>query len=513
MQGMSKLSSLRNALAVMAVLFLCITATFETELLSFSTTWDDSRQLDRLGEGEERPEQKNSTKDYSSHSFWSKNLTASPTQDPRRFNANQTWRSWSNTEIHFCEPCRNARVEHHFQCADRILRLVDSDDVLNNKSAIIEAVQKTIALFTPHCDACRTEHCEVFYVTRLGFDEASPTILKSVVHTNLPSIPRDLVYPPDLKAFKNSFNGDVSAIPYAMYNPSILPLPTVLHKSLPITKSRARPTYLASFRVTKTSNCKLLSYDWWAHNRTDMLGLAVLDESLQGLDVVVDVNANLNFDEAHSFEDFRLFDLGGTIYLSHRKTLLPIEVVVGSASAEGPGFLENKFGDGLSVRVLNSFHHKKAWVKRLPYGKNYNFFRSFNTSIFWVEIWPVPHSVAPVLLKKKFNSVADVREDENIPTPVLYTFENELDRQVRRFSSDRGGACCVRLERDVFQDLLTPSQTREIGSAVPYLLVGISHAKSIRRNAHTKGFGFLSRLYAFVPVEPTFKVVARSGFF
>eukprot|EP00540_Astrosyne_radiata_P006998 CAMPEP_0116830794 /NCGR_PEP_ID=MMETSP0418-20121206/4966_1 /TAXON_ID=1158023 /ORGANISM="Astrosyne radiata, Strain 13vi08-1A" /LENGTH=466 /DNA_ID=CAMNT_0004459947 /DNA_START=14 /DNA_END=1414 /DNA_ORIENTATION=+ len=370
-------------------------------------------------------------------------------------------------------------------------------------------------MYPDHCGVCHPDSCGMQRLARLGFDESSPRIWKAVSFATLPSIPEEKRIPKDIERYKKHFSKNSTEAPYSIYNPTLLPLPKDLVKSLPnhiIGSTTERPAYLATFRVTMTDVCRLVPFRWWDVN-SDMLGVAVLDQNLRlinGLNVVVDINKHVHTPKTFRFEDFRLFALNGKLYLSHKMFLLPIRVTAAPPERKRPKehVLPNEFGEGLSVRIPKGYPKEVLKIRKLSGGKNFNFFNSMDGDL-WIELWPVPHRTAPINLGRapRLGSVTIVDE---VPIQSFFAHEHLLTGD-KRYSFDRGSACCIRLEKEHFMDLVSEEEAKAL-EVFPYLLMGISHAKSQKRLKNMKRYTILSRLYAFSPAEP-FPIVALSGLF
>jgi hypothetical protein len=266
---------------------------------------------------------------------------------------------------------------------------------------------------------------------------------------------------------------------YQVYNPSIVLLPSHSNNA----------TYLASFRVS-TVGCHAST----AAESHNLVGLALLNDELDILhDAIVDINRALTWPRWNwkRFEDARLFVHQNCLFLSHGATLVQLGWM---STARTPMALDTVAG---SLRI---FHGPVQQLEPPQRGKNFQY---FTTKDWWVETWPIPHSVGLVVNGTFVVSMTTSRQP--LPAP---SFETDLDHyfgtsSIPRLTNDRGSACCVELT----------SQHLQPYNQVERLLVGISHVKNRDKLENTTdNYRYLSRLYAFVPTPP-FDIVARSGFF
>lgn len=85
-----------------------------------------------------------------------------------------------------------------------------------------------------------------------------------------------------------------------------------------------------------------------------------------------------------------------------------------------------------------------------------------------------------------------------------------LEHEFRFSKRDRGTACCTRLEREYYEDLILAKN--ETAMVPPDVDIGISHVKSALKLPGPARYSYLTRLYAVSTVAP-YQVVAKSGLF
>lgn len=381
-----------------------------------------------------------------------------------------------------CRQCTSARVKTGVNCRNLVMEYVNATRNTEKQASYRQAQLKVAETHRKRCAACHPDICAVQYEPGLRLDQAAPDIVREKVPT------MDFLYENPRRFFA--------------YNPTMVPNPS----SLP-------GAYLASFRISNVHSCGSVAILERAAEEKNQnhLGIALMDQELNILSmVVVDVNSRVgpwfkreNIPVA-KFEDYRLFVKDNVLFVGDGRFVLPIEI----SATPSPSALSVIYGENLYVTPLRN----DSIVDGLTKGKNYNFFYASTGSLF-VEIWPY-RTVAQIIdagdLALKTAPVS--LEGRNCPLP-LPAFKSDL-RKIRTspwgFGQERNTACCVRLEKEYYQDLVLNDTI--LGE--DQVLVGISHAKSHVRLPLTHGqkFGFLSRLYATSSKFPA-RVLALSGLF
>ena len=470
------------------------------------------------------------------------------TKDRVRFNEK------TETLINYCEECRVAAPKQSAPCSSTIrmywsqcLRLGCNGTLDDLRRTMIDIATDPNVEF---CQKCHPQSCAISLTTArpLGFDEASPTVLRSRTVSTLQSIPPDRRFPKNFEKYLRERSIDDLA-PLAVFNPSIIPIPNkTLESFREVTAHNPSvggpPVYLASFRVTMVHHHVPFA---WGDHPSDYLGLALLDKDFQILrEVVVDPNGVLF--GAIRMQDWRLFDLNGTLYLTGKARMMPIEVIAVDTkndSDDGSNattattttkkkknrqkhsnqprvlVLPNMFGSGLRMSI---FEDSVTGFREVPRGKNLQYYQSLSGEHF-VEFWPFQTRVYTMIRNTTTSQVitSGKMDDDDDVQPSFVT-DQVLLKGYYGQTRDRGSACCVRLERQYYESLLNDptmdnrnvndqrSDRQKLALDQPYLLMGISHTKSKSRIPSTNTFIYLSRLYAFLPQHP-FHVVAGSGLF
>lgn len=411
--------------------------------------------------------------------------------------------------VYVCDTCSKATVkETKMGCIKYIAPLLLESN--NATWQMLEYAQEAVAIqFPDECNVCHPTICLGGTVDReVGFDAAAPKQLWGVVPA-LKSLPGQYRIPPHAMLNNNTLYKYVNDLPddkYILhaYNPSLVPVPSNIVADLP------NAHYLASFRLSTLQTCAPQTYQSSAKVKKHMnfLGLAVLDDQLQIIrDLIVDVNEH--FGSTH-FEDFRLQILKGTTYVVHGRNLLPIEV---STRSKGRGHISNIFGDdGLYVKSLTD---DVIQIRRVaPNFKNTHIFESADSKLY-LEFWPEgPRKVKEVFFRGDVDVVAGNQIDSSeLPRPSFASHASLLGYTPYAMSRPRGSACCLKVLRSDYADLLPAAGQNENLLSSEYILVGISHSKSGKYGTGANGqYLYLSRIYAFLPTKP-FSLVARSGFF
>jgi hypothetical protein len=344
-----------------------------------------------------------------------------------------------------------------------------------------------------------------------------------------------------------------------MYNPSIVPIPRagtagsniredLIGTSADDTEVNKRMRYIASFRLSTMSTC----LNQKVKNKVkeqNLLSLVLLDEQLniiRGTETILDINAQaarwISESSNVQFEDFRLFILSNaendgrkSLYLADGKHILPIRLLRKDAVAlpvENAPF--NAFPaptvqyDGLSV-VPQGPAYQVTGDRKMVW-KNHNFFTVPGRSSIFMEMMPLgPRKIGEfqfptlassgnvplVQISSMSRQIGNVNihqpnKNDDLPPPAHVA----ADSNSFTGSSDRGSACCARLQRDIYQPYLNATKGlsadgKDLLGKESHLLFGFSHSQS---KLYRGAYHHLSRLYAFLPYPP-FTIVAMSGYF
>lgn len=361
-----------------------------------------------------------------------------------------------------------------------------------------------------------------------GLDEIAPSLLRAVSH-DLRSIPvrfQTACHNPE--AYNKNFTG---VRPLFTYNPSIQPF-ALANQSY----------YIASFRVGNFPWLPLSNYTTRYPYR-NYLGLALLDERLS---IVVDAVFDMNEFDGYSFRsrrkqvgrfvDYRLFYCRDTLFLSHDVWIWPIEVQVGPVErwtkSETRYRIPPLYTDEeaqLSIHVWSLGRDRCRRIRGLIEGRNFNFFEVGDK--LFIEQWPlqrlsggggrlvgkVEHSNSTTFHDAYNYSMTNEWEGHERPIPAFAGHEQDFDKRpfLYRASNDRGTACCVKLEQDYFSDIYSINTTASHILPLPYIFVGISHVKSMKKlvMSHGDKYGYLSRFYAFSPTLQPTETIAQSSLF
>ena len=418
---------------------------------------------------------------------------------------------------------------------------------------VIEAA-KAVASRHHQCARCHPDACSAQHKVYWRYDAKMPPIVRSRV-PNLASIPHNIPAVSNLTAF---FSRN-SARQYLFdYNPSIVILPPGMVedlKNIGINLDNNNnnnnnnmdddntPVYVASFRVSTQQSCfhpyetQAMYGGRWDQKPPvqDFLGLALLraDGSILH-DVVVDIRASGVFQEFA--QDFRLFVLGGRLFVASYDLIAPLSITTTIETTEVDGYT-------LLEPVDPGNHNNNPWVvaiRSFPScpvcynrpnkrcGKNLNYF-SDTTATTMVELWPTgPHVVQRINLQQ---SCRDARQqvseedtqtfsdaNQNVPTPSWYTMEEimfpHMEPSESILSRGRGGACCMAVQHpQTGEELLVgvfhqkiPKFGKRAGKKLPLWHRTSGATTVIAPNQ------YLSRWYAFLR-KPPFQTVAQSGLF
>ena len=385
--------------------------------------------------------------------------------------------------------------------------------------------------------------------TTIGFDMAAPAILSTMTHY-LPSIPSHRQLPPPPRQednveeetilFKN-MNWTGRNILFT-YNPSIVILPETYrkHHDNNNNNSTTAAVYLASFRVSSHHSCGIRAYSA-GDTMVDYLGLALLDTHLTILtNVVIDVNAHdfvlvkiMGRNRQQHWQDYRLFVVHEQIYISSYTMMLPISIqsisilnentTAATGEQTPPLLFDHSFTNlfGTDIHVTYSSVVNIYSTDKLLMSKNHNFFPCQQGKLC-MEVWPArPRVVTTLTLSNNSTTNDNNSTNYNVESVHITVYEPSIDSTIfddaqtgeipYRFSRDRGSACCIRLDKTMYQNF---TKNATILSH-DYALMGITHIKSFRRIPSPRGgegFAYMSRLYAFAPTPP-FELLARSSMF
>jgi hypothetical protein len=409
--------------------------------------------------------------------------------------------------VKLCDACEQSFLADRFSCKRRILPWVEN----NPSGAALREGQAYVANENDLCKACAPETCtgKIHYPYR--FDEGRPLVLNAKTH-DLPSIPKNYRIPKEFlfmtETYFKFWTQDRPPV-FFTYNPSIIPVPTNTDIDIP------GATYIASYRVSPWHNCGFHTYNFHA-KLWNLMGLAILDENLdiiKGSDVVVNINEQTQMrEEPQKFEDFRLSYFNDKIWLLDGNLIVPIQI-----ASNHKGRLNTMkdrlpvlFGTGLTVGFLEPAQH----LIEVPPGKNYKIFTSPEGGTF-LETTPRHPRVVHELDFEGMYGLKENGSTHNHKRPEdSFVTDEEFLRRPYLLGREKGTACCVKLEKEYYQDLTTDPEVLKHD----YLLMGIGHRRTfrkVRNEDQAEGkekFDYLSRLYAFVPEAP-FDIVANSGMF
>ncbi|KAL3826907.1 hypothetical protein ACHAXA_005987 [Cyclostephanos tholiformis] len=365
--------------------------------------------------------------------------------------------------------------------------------------------------------------------------------------------------------------------PLYLYNPMLLPLDPrhvgdtilddLLGKDDDDDEDLSPPAYVAVYRVSNFGNCHGPGRGRPGTYR-NYLGLTLLDAHLNivrgrrkerrdiddgrdayySTDVVIDLNRHFfprggGETPGQIMEDCQLIAApspsssgggGGTVGNVRANGLVllcnnhAMRVRLERASRPPPSggmILENTYGSGLRLTVLEEPRIITMGGKRMLNWKNLHYFRADSTMTGgedgvasaaaagggggdgdgYLEIWPGgPHETIRVDLANYNGTI--VRSSGPEPRESFVAVDGDRPLLTPR---DRGSACCVSIR---WQD--GDDSSSNVGGG-RRLLMGFSHRKT-RNDGKARlagtGYNYVSRVYAFEPTPP-FDIVARSGFF
>jgi hypothetical protein len=408
--------------------------------------------------------------------------------------------------LQMCEACEESFIEKKFACKRRIFKWIEEYPAQH----LLEQGQAFVANENEKCKACHPDICKGSIHFPYRFDEGQPLVLKAKTH-DLTSIPQNHRIPKEF-LFKTGtyfkfWTQDRPPV-FFTYNPSIIPLPSTANVDVP------GATYLATYRVSPWHNCGFQTYNF--HTKLwNLMGLAVLDRNLDiipGYDVIVNINEQTQMrDEAQKFEDFRLFYFNDKIWLLDGSLIVPIQVASNHKGElnQMKDRLPVLFGTGLTVGFLEPVQH----LLEVPPGKNYNIFTT-DSGVYMENKPRNPRTVTELEFDGMYGSAEHgVARSFKRPADSYVTDEVFLKRPYL-LGKEKGGACCVKLERQYYEHLTDDAGILKHN----HLLLGIGHRRTFRKarnedqNEGEEKFDYLNRLYAFTPESP-FDIVANSGMF
>ena len=498
-------------------------------------------------------------------SFTTKEQQQQPQQQPQQQQPQQQQQlvpvpmrklNQSRFQVLVCRNCKRQSYNDTVKCGDLLHRQWrETNPTLPN------AVQ-SMELLSRHktCSQCQPTNCFLLFPTAtnpndtMRLDEVAPPILRAVSHDllSIPTAFQQARFVPEAYQLDTNYSG---IRPLFTYNPTI--------------QRYSHEHYVASFRVG--------NFPWLRTNPNDKdnhtthhqqqqpyrnyLGLALLDHKTLGIvvDAVFDVNEFDGYSrkESGKFDDYRLVrnDENSHFYLSNGIYLWQIDIEVSGLPIPATTTITPPLGDDpvlnkrLSIPPLFvSKEHGNVSIKLWVYGRragfidglhagrNFNFFHVQNH--WFIEIWPLPRQYAGTLNGRV---VGPVRINETVPSNITFSLGPKAEGTndppppfvgdekdflqfplLYRKTNARGTACCIRLERKHYQDLVSLNNNHKNKNNQtndwldhPYLLVGVAHVKSRKRIQMTqeRRYGYLSNFYAFAPTVPPDQIVAQSPLF
>lgn len=373
------------------------------------------------------------------------------------------------------------------------------------RSASMQEAGRMVARKFEECSRCDPVSCPENEKIYHRYDRVGPRILTASTLT-LESIPSKFRLPPQaVKNITRYFSKRENQYPtrsyFFDYNPSIIQLPEPFHNAV----------YLASFRVSNQHYC------FHPYDRELMLGpnkkidvpINYLGLALLGKDLEVVSDTVVRTDILGIVEDFRLFNINGTVYLSGNSALVPIninqkqrgdQVFPVVFAAQTPGLSQISFRPFVSCISCGR--------KRPTCGKNINYFEA--SGGVYGEIWPS----APRHHRQVSLDIPCARRPESEPitsaSDVLSSYGTEEETQYfvaephhRLLTRGRGGACCL--------------ASKHPGSG-ENIFIGVAHSKTpsqgnrLPQNWNITSNHYLSYFYAFNESQP-FDIIAKSGYF
>ena len=403
----------------------------------------------------------------------------------------------------FCAECLSALINPGLSCGERISHLQKT-----NNMTLSEAMNNVASHF-PVCSRCSEKNCTE---TLWRMDDVAPRTLyaqtpylQSIGSEN--RLPRDALS--DLDGyFSKKENVSPNRSYYFEYNPSIVQIP---QDQIPDIDGEI-PVYLASFRITNTQQCisgeqelAMIGGSWPRPKSVELLGLAILRKDLTVIqDIVVDLHS-----AGVRPQDYRLFVLNNTIYVSTFDYILPLWLVAPDDMKDKKE-LPQKYEVATSMRV-----YARTYPSCCPFHKNRKLQKNLN---YFVEKNNVMVERKPMGAKWRMDlegrcQTKEVKpKDPPIPPPQpsfktsdeLYLVTNGLYLSKKSYTEERGSACCVSLTGPDGEDLM----------------LGISHSKTKVQGKKSRtplksgweANEFFSSFYVMKREAP-YNVVARSGRF
>ena len=481
----------------------------------------------------------------------------------------QDFRSGSYEHHEICGGCYHAVAnrDENIRCGFLIHQRMKEDsglDLMTAAKAIATRSDSQKACARCHPDACSVQE-KVYW--RYDAQDRMPIIMDSTVPT-LASIPTEHKIPAravqNLTAFFSSPGNSVSTTRRYLfdYNPSIVILPPDMLedlKKLVINSDNNNnnnnddddtPIYVASFRVSTQQSCfhpyetQAMYGGSWDNKPPvqDYLALALLRADLSILqDVVVDIKASGVF---QSFaEDFRLFVLGGQLFVASYDLITPLRITTTTntdIAQDGYTRLEPVYPGNTLAVAIRQFPSCPVCHNRpnKRCGKNLNYFSNTASTtttnpVALVELWPTsPHVVQSVNLQQScrearqqtseegtdLQTFSDAESSPHLPTTSWYTMEEimfpHMEPSESILSRGRGGACCISIQHpQTGEELLVgvfhqkiPKFGKRAGKKLPLWRRTDGETTAIAPNQ------YLSRWYAFSR-KPPFQIIAQSGLF
>ena len=408
----------------------------------------------------------------------------------------------------FCPRCLSSTIAPGVKCGDRIRRHAQSSNTTQESAARFVANE-----FPKHCGTCDPKSCSEEEKRYWRVDAIAPRVISAKTHY-LTSVSDDFRVPrsalTDLDSF---FSEKKNVFPQRQYlfeyNPSIVQLP---HSQIPQIDGES-PVYLASYRVSNTQQCitgkhelEMIGGSWPRPPATEYAGFALLRSDLS---IIRDTVVDFKRAGGNRVEDFRIFVLNESLYVSSYDFIFPIWLVE-PHDEEYKVTLTQRFPSDMelfsrSYKSCVPFHDNSG--KR---GKNMNFFVDRESGQPMVERYPMGEKAPVDLTTKCIPRQAEPSRNmiSELPSPSFVTSDelhfNRQEVYDPPYTSERGGSCCV-----PFQD----QHGKE-------LLLGISHSKTRfkakeKRNdlkGNVAANEFFSSFYVMEPTAP-YRVIARTGRF
>ena len=444
---------------------------------------------------------------------------------PQLVALSQTKISRSRFTLIICRRCRRQTYNETHKCGEILKNRWANNSTIQWPDILAlmqEATLQPATGSTPKCDECHPSVCKLRVEfpdpeDSLRLDEVCPPIQRAVSH-ELASIPTKFQ---DARFDPQAYEQTTSAVrPLFTYNPTI--------------QRYSSEFYIASFRV---GNFPWLDKD---SSRTDYpyrdyLGLAILDKNLG---IVVDAVFDVNEFDGYArkvvgkFSDYRLVVHDRQVYLSNDVYLWRVDIeFLSSQGWAVPQSVSTSDTSKFLVPPLYScekcngmiklwVHGSKArQVEGLRKGRNYNFFDLENR--WFLEEWPLPYQssgrhVSEIEERQTGASIISYKVVSSLegyadPESLFIGDERRFTKNPYRISNSRGTACCLKLEREYYEDMVFNSTVL----AYDYVMVGIAHVKSLQRINMTHGerFAYLSSFYAFAPQVPGVETLSQTGLF